>query len=271
MSTTTPERTTPVEPASGGRGVLPVFAGLLIAMLLASLDQTIFSTALPTIVGELHGVEHMVWVTTAYILASTIVMPVYGKLGDLLGRKWLFVGAIGLFLAGSVIGGLSTDMATLIAGRAVQGLGGGGLMILALAIIADVVPARERTQPEEPPNVRSFGRETTGAIAGHVEVVQETAWRMRETGVDPALCDTLEAQTTAIYAACRRQERMLDGLGTIERAIGRADAFVGELKRALVPTPMPAEVPLRNTAPVTLLDSDIEFVVAAEPDAPESD
>ena len=140
-----------------------------------------------------------------------------------------------------------------------------------LAFGRSVVPARERTQPEEPPNVRSFGRETTGAIAGHVEVVQETAWRMRETGVDPALCDTLEAQTTAIYAACRRQERMLDGLGTIERAIGRADAFVGELKRALVPTPMPAEVPLRNTAPVTLLDSDIEFVVAAEPDAPEND
>ena len=140
-----------------------------------------------------------------------------------------------------------------------------------LAFGRSVVPVRERMQPEEPPNVGSFGRETTVAIAGHVEIVQETAWRMRETGVDPALCDALEAQTTAIYAACRRQERMLDGLGTIERAIGRADAFVGELKRALVPTPMPAEVPLKNTAPVTLLDSDIEFVVAAEPDAAEND
>ena len=78
------------------KGVLLVFAGLLIAMLLASLDQMIFSTALPTIVGELHGVEHMVWITTAYILASTIVMPVYGKLGDLVGRKWLFVSAIAI-------------------------------------------------------------------------------------------------------------------------------------------------------------------------------
>src|SRR6478736_3523147 len=126
------------------RSVLLVFAGLMMAMLLASLDQTIFSTALPTIVGELNGVEHMLWVTTAYILASTIVMPVYGKLGDLVGRKWLFVGAISIFLVGSVMGGLSDSMATLIAGRAVQGLGGGGLMILALAIIADVVPARER-------------------------------------------------------------------------------------------------------------------------------
>jgi len=126
------------------RGVLLVFAGLLIAMLLASLDQMIFSTALPTIVGELHGVEHMVWITTAYILASTIVMPVYGKLGDLVGRKWLFVSAIAIFLVGSVIGGLAHSMPALIAGRAVQGLGGGGLMILAMAIIADVVPARER-------------------------------------------------------------------------------------------------------------------------------
>ncbi|GAA1952718.1 MDR family MFS transporter [Microbacterium deminutum] len=126
------------------RSVLLVFAGLMVAMLLASLDQTIFSTALPTIVGELNGVEHMLWVTTAYILASTIVMPVYGKLGDLVGRKWLFVAAISIFLVGSVMGGLADSMATLIAGRAVQGLGGGGLMILALAIIADVVPARQR-------------------------------------------------------------------------------------------------------------------------------
>ncbi len=126
------------------RSVLLVFAGLMVAMLFASLDQTIFSTALPTIVGELNGVEHMLWVTTAYILASTIVMPVYGKLGDLVGRKWLFVAAISIFLVGSVMGGLADSMGTLIAGRAVQGLGGGGLMILALAIIADVVPARER-------------------------------------------------------------------------------------------------------------------------------
>jgi len=126
------------------RSVLLVFVGLMVAMLLASLDQTIFSTALPTIVGELNGVDHMIWVTTAYILASTIVMPVYGKLGDLVGRKWLFVAAIILFLIGSVMGGLSDSMGTLIAGRAVQGLGGGGLMILALAIIADVVPARQR-------------------------------------------------------------------------------------------------------------------------------
>lgn len=126
------------------RNVLLVFAGLMVTMLLASLDQTIFSTALPTIVGDLHGVDEMSWVITVYILASTIMLPVYGKLGDLIGRKGIFIGAISVFIIGSVIGGWSQDMTWLIIGRGVQGLGGGGLMILSQAIIADVVPARER-------------------------------------------------------------------------------------------------------------------------------
>ena len=128
------------------RRVLLVFAGLLVSMLLSSLDQTIFSTALPTIVGELHGVNHMLWVTTAYLVAATIMMPIYGKLGDLLGRKGLFIGALTVFLVGSAIGGLAQDMTWLIVARAVQGIGGGGLMILSQAIIADVVPVRERSK-----------------------------------------------------------------------------------------------------------------------------
>lgn len=131
-------------PATDRRSILLVFVGLMTAMLLSALDQTIFSTALPTIVGELDGVDHMLWVTTAYILAATIMMPVYGKLGDLIGRKSLFIGAIALFMAGSVVGGLAQGMTELIVGRAIQGLGGGGLMILSQAIIADIVPARER-------------------------------------------------------------------------------------------------------------------------------
>ncbi|MEO6827584.1 MAG: MDR family MFS transporter [Microbacteriaceae bacterium] len=126
------------------RHILLVFAGLMVTMLLASLDQTIFATALPTIVGELHGVNEMVWVITIYILASTIMLPIYGKVGDLIGRKGIFIGAISIFILGSIIGGWAGDMTWLIIGRAVQGLGGGGLMILSQAIIADVVPARER-------------------------------------------------------------------------------------------------------------------------------
>ncbi|WP_082109850.1 MDR family MFS transporter [Demequina phytophila] len=142
MSDTTSARA--AAPATDRRGILLVFVGLMTAMLLSALDQTIFSTALPTIVGDLDGVDHMLWVTTAYILAATIMMPVYGKLGDLIGRKPLFMIAIGLFMVGSVVGALSTGMTELIVGRAIQGLGGGGLMILSQAVIADIVPARER-------------------------------------------------------------------------------------------------------------------------------
>ena len=138
----TPQETGTALPAK--RNILLIFAGLILTMLLASLDQSMFSTALPTIVGELNGVDRMLWVTTAYILASTIMLPVYGKLGDLIGRKGLFIAAISLFILGSIIGGMAQDMTVLIVGRAVQGLGGGGLMILSQAIIADVVPARER-------------------------------------------------------------------------------------------------------------------------------
>lgn len=131
-------------PMLGAKQVNLIFGALLVAMLLAALDQTILGTALPTIVGELDGVNHMLWVATAYILASTVVMPVYGKVGDLIGRKSLFVIALSIFVFGSVVGGFATSMEWLIAGRAVQGLGGGGLMILSQAIIADVIPARQR-------------------------------------------------------------------------------------------------------------------------------
>ena len=137
---------TPSTPVPDRRQILVIFAGLLVAMLLSSLDQMIFSSALPTIVGELNGVDYMLWVTTAYVLAATIMMPVYGKLGDLVGRKRLFIGALILFLAGSVLGGLADTMAGLITARAVQGLGGGGLMILSQAIVADVVPLRDRSR-----------------------------------------------------------------------------------------------------------------------------
>jgi EmrB/QacA subfamily drug resistance transporter len=134
--------TEPVLP--GRRDLVFVVAALFVSMLLAALDQTIFGTALPTIVGDLNGVNLMLWVTTAYILAATIMLPVYGKLGDLVGHKVLFLGALTLFLGASVLGGLAHNMAVLITARAVQGLGGGGLMILSQAIVADIVPPRRR-------------------------------------------------------------------------------------------------------------------------------
>lgn len=126
------------------RTILFLFIGLMITMLLASLNQTVLSTALPTIVGELDGVDQMTWVITGYILASTIVMPIYGRISDLLGRKPVLLAAIVLFIVGSVVGALAPNIEVLIAARVLQGLGGGGLMILSQAAIADVVPARER-------------------------------------------------------------------------------------------------------------------------------
>ena len=131
-------------PALSHRQVLIIFSALMLGMLLAALDQTIVATALPTIVGDLGGLDHLSWVVTAYLLAATVSTPLYGKLGDLYGRKLVFQAAIVIFLAGSALAGLSQSMAELIAFRAVQGLGGGGLMVTAQAIIADVVSPRER-------------------------------------------------------------------------------------------------------------------------------
>ncbi|HEV7951734.1 MAG TPA: MDR family MFS transporter, partial [Glaciihabitans sp.] len=126
------------------RRIWIIFGALIAGMLLSSLDQTIVSTAMPTIVGQLGGVEHQVWLTTAYLLATTIVMPVYGKFGDVLGRRRLFLIAIALFTIASIGCAFAGDFTQLIVFRAMQGLGGGGLMILSQAIIADIVPASER-------------------------------------------------------------------------------------------------------------------------------
>jgi len=123
-----------------------IFSALLAGMLMAALDQTIVATSMPTIVGDLGGVAHMAWVTTAYLLATTLVMPVYGKFGDLWGRRNLFLIAIGLFTLASIGAALSPDFPWFVVWRGVQGLGGGGLMILSQAIIADIVPARERAR-----------------------------------------------------------------------------------------------------------------------------
>ncbi len=120
------------------------FLGLLMAVLLAALDQTVVATALPSIVGDLDGLDLISWVVTAYVLAATVGLPVYGKLGDLYGRKRIFLVAVVVFLLGSVLSGAAQDMTQLIVFRALQGTGGGGLLIGAQAIIADLVPARER-------------------------------------------------------------------------------------------------------------------------------
>src|SRR5215468_7072358 len=128
------------------REVLIILPGLLLSIMLAMLDQLVVSTALPRIVGDLGGVTHLSWVVTAYVLAATVTTPLYGKLGDLYGRKrWLMI-AIVIFLAGSALSGLAHSMDQLIAFRALQGLGAGGLLTGAIATIGDLVSPRERGQ-----------------------------------------------------------------------------------------------------------------------------
>ena len=126
------------------RRILVILGALMLGMLLAALDQTIVATALPTIAGDLHGLNHLSWVVTAYLLTLTISTPLWGKLGDLYGRKKLFQAAIVIFLVGSALSGLSREMAELIGFRALQGIGAGGLMVGAQAIIGDVVSPRQR-------------------------------------------------------------------------------------------------------------------------------
>ncbi len=121
-----------------------IFGALMLGMLLAALDSTIVATALPTIVGDLHGASHLSWVVVGYLLTTTVSTPLWGKLGDLYGRKKFFQAAIVIFLVGSILCGLAHTMVQLILFRAVQGLGGGGLLVGAQAIIADVVSPRER-------------------------------------------------------------------------------------------------------------------------------
>jgi EmrB/QacA subfamily drug resistance transporter len=130
--------------APGARHLRAAFSGLILVMLLAALDSTIVSTALPTIVGELGGLERLAWVVTAYLLAQTIVTPIYGKLGDLYGRKGVLQSAVVIFLIGSALCGISRNMTELIAFRAIQGLGAGGLTVVTQAVIGDLVSPRER-------------------------------------------------------------------------------------------------------------------------------
>src|SRR6185437_7986351 len=144
MADTQPAAAAAAPGLASQREIKIILPGLLMAILLAMLDQLVVGTALPRIVGELGGVSHLSWGVTAYILASTTTTPFYGKLGDRYGRKKLFALAIVLFLVGSALSGLASSMAMLITFRALQGLGAGGLIVGAMATLGEIVPPRER-------------------------------------------------------------------------------------------------------------------------------
>src|SRR5215208_7060018 len=167
---------TPHQPADLSRSkFVMTFGGLLLAMLLASLDQTIVATALPTIVDDLGGLDQLSWVVTAYLLCATVTIPLWGRASDLYGRKRLFQAAITLFLLGSALSGAAQTLGELIAFRGLQGLGAGGLMTLAMTIVADLVPPRERGRYQGYIQMVFVLASVAGPLLGGV--LSEISWR----------------------------------------------------------------------------------------------
>ncbi|MER7400954.1 MDR family MFS transporter [Streptomyces sp. NPDC000070] len=193
--------------------VLVSIGALLLGMLLAALDQTIVSTALPTIVSELGGMDHLSWVVTAYLLAATAATPLWGKLGDQYGRKRLFQTAIVIFLAGSALCGTAQDMTQLIAFRAVQGLGGGGLMVLSMALVGDLVPPRERGRYQGLFGAVFGATSVLGPLLGGL-FTQHVSWRWVFYVNLPVGIVALAVIAAVLHIPRRARRHVIDYLGT---------------------------------------------------------
>lgn len=189
-----------------------IFSGLMLGMLLAAVDQTIVATALPTIVDDLGGMNHYSWVVTAYLLTTTISTPIYGKLGDLFGRKRLFQVAIAIFLAGSVLCGLAPSLPALIAFRAIQGAGGGGLVVLGQAIIADVVSPRERGRYQGMFGAVFGASAVAGPVLGGL-FSDHLSWRWAFFVNVPLAAAAIVVTTVVLPESARRPQARVDVAG----------------------------------------------------------
>lgn len=206
--------TQPVEGERSHAEIMVIIFALMTAMLLAALDQTIVSTALPTIASDLHGLNKLSWVATAYLLASAVVTPIYGKVSDLLGRKKVFQFAIIVFLIGSVLCGLAQNMNQLVAFRAIQGLGGGGLISLALAVVGDIVPPRERGRYQGYFGAVFVASSVLGPLLGGL-FTEHLSWRWIFYINLPVGLIALAAIAARLHLPVRKSEHRFDVLGSV--------------------------------------------------------